>query len=282
MDYKNFVLEYYKNASNGIHIQKVHNSVEAKKLHSHEYFQIYYIKKGSLIHHINNHKAKLVVGDMFIVPPGIKHKISDDEDAAFYSLSFLPNAVISYTHDSFASSFLNNQLAQNNIRLKISLSSEEALRVENIISQIYKEFENKKIGYGEIVKSYILVLISIFARLYYESAPSTIQIEDNKHFILRCIEYIDNHYYQDINLESIVRLSAMSKTKFCKVFSDTTGCSFNTYLNQQRIRKATEYIKSGYKITAIYGLCGYNDFSTFYRNFVKITGLSPRNYLKES
>ena len=42
----------------------------------------------------------------------------------------------------------------------------------------------------------------------------------------------------------------------------------------------TELIKKGYKITAIYGLCGYNDFSTFYRNFKKIMGVSPDIYKK--
>ena len=43
--------------------------------------------------------------------------------------------------------------------------------------------------------------------------------------------------------------------------------------------KAEEYlIKKGYKITAIYGLCGYDDFTTFYRNFKKIIGVSPKEY----
>lgn len=57
---------------------------------------------------------------------------------------------------------------------------------------------------------------------------------------------------------------------------------FNNYLNICRVKKATEYIKDGYKITAIYGLCGYTDFSTFYRNFKKIMGVTPMEFKKNN
>lgn len=277
MDYKYFVLGYYKNAYDGIHIQRITKASEAKKMHSHEYFQIYYIEKGSLTHYIADNSAKLVAGDIFIIPPGVTHRISDD-DCSFYSLSFMPESVIPLTSDSLAVGFLNTLKTQSNIRLKISLPSDEALRVESLIVQIYKEFENKKMGSGEIIKAFVMALISLLARVYFESSPTVISTDDGKQFILHCIDYIDNHYYQNINLESVVRLSAMSKTKFCKNFLDATGCSFHQYLNRCRIRKAVEYIEKGYKITAVYSLCGYNDFSTFYRNFVKVMGVPPAAY----
>ena len=279
LDHKHFVLEYYKNASEGIHIQKVHNSSEAKKVHAHEYFQIYYIEKGSLIHYVDDDSARLVVGDMFIIPPGVKHRISEDEETVFYSLSFMLDALPQ--NSSLAIDFLKNLQAKDYIRRKISLPADEVLKVEHIMAHIYKEFETKKIGYDEIVKAYIIVLASIFARIYYENSPDVLSYEDGKKFILYCMDYIDGHYYQEMTLESIVRLYAMSRTKFCKIFSEISGYSFNKYLNLCRIRKAIEYIKNGYKISAIYGLCGYNDFSTFYRNFVKVTGVSPAQYKQE-
>ncbi len=278
MDYKHFVLGYYKNASDGIHIQRVTHASEAKKMHSHEYFQIYYIEKGSLTHHVADGSAKLVAGDMFIIPPGVTHRISDNDGCSFFSLSFMPESVTPITSDSLAVGFLNTLKAQSDIRLKVSLPSEDALRVENLVAQIYKEFENKKIGSVEIIKACVIVLVSLFARIYFESTPTVISADDGKQFILHCIEYIDNYYYQSISLDSVVRLSAMSKTKFCKSFFEAIGCSFHQYLNQCRIRKAVEYIEKGYKITAVYGLCGYNDFSTFYRNFVKVMGVPPTAY----
>ena len=59
MDIKNFVLTYYKNAADGIHIHRVEKSLEAQKPHRHEYFQIYYIISGRLEHFTENDKSTL-------------------------------------------------------------------------------------------------------------------------------------------------------------------------------------------------------------------------------
>ena len=109
----------------------------------------------------------------------------------------------------------------------------------------------------------------MFARNYFEeehnALPAT--IENNKQYVLRCVEYIKQNYTEDITLEEVCKRSAMSKSNFCNLFSELTGYSFNTYLNMCRIEKSKEYIKSDYNISVIYGLCGYNNFSTFHRNF---------------
>ena len=45
MDIKNFVLSYYQNSTKYFHVQKLDTVTEAQKPHTHEYFQIYYIRK---------------------------------------------------------------------------------------------------------------------------------------------------------------------------------------------------------------------------------------------
>ena len=102
-----------------------------------------------------------------------------------------------------------------------------------------------------------------------------------KQFVLHCIDYIEKNYTDDLSLEEILEHSGVSRGNFCALFSELTGHTFNSYLNLCRIKKATEYINRGYKITSIYGLCGYNDFSTFFRNFKKVMGISPKEYQKK-
>ncbi|MBR1968946.1 MAG: helix-turn-helix transcriptional regulator [Clostridia bacterium] len=283
MDIKNFVLSYYKNAAEGFHIQRVEKPNEAKKLHSHEYFQIYYIEKGALTHYVESSASRLVAGDMFIIPPGINHRIEEEHQTIFYSFSFMPDSLgESAASNSFAIDFLRRLSHDSTIRPKITLPYDKVLCVENIMEEIYKEFTERNISGKDIIRSYGIILVTMFARIYYESSKASIisHFDDCRQFVLHCVSYIENNYFQDIRLDSMVKLSAVSKSSFCKIFSEITGCSFNKYLNMCRIRKSTEYIKRGYKITAIYGLCGYNDFSTFYRNFKNIIGVSPREYAK--
>lgn len=284
MDIKNFVLSYYKNATEGFHIQRVERPNEAKKMHSHEYFQIYYIEKGSLTHYVESSVSRLVAGDMFIIPPGIKHRIEEENQTTFYSFSFMPDSLgEAGISNSFAMDFLRRISQDSTIRPKITLPSDKVLRVESIMEEIYKEFNEHNISGKDIIRSYGIILVTMFARIYYESSKTSLisHFEDCRQFVLHCVDYIESNYFQDINLDSMVKLSAVSKSSFCRIFSEITGYSFNKYLNMCRIRKSTEYIKRGYKITAIYGLCGYNDFSTFYRNFKNILGVSPSKYEKD-
>lgn len=277
MDVKNFVLTYYKDVADGFHIQRIEKPTEAKKLHSHDYFQIYYIEKGALTHYLDDVESRLVAGDMFIIPPGVQHKIAEEVDTVFYSFSF---ELQSIDGTGFYMDFLKGLMIEKNVRSKITVPSDDVLKIENIIEQIYREFHNKKIASGEVIRSYAVVLITEFARIYYETqnkAPKA-YTADNKEFILRCTDYMKENFEKEISLDSMVKLSAMSKSNFCSMFFGVTGKTFNHYLNVLRIHKATEYIRSGYKITAIYGLCGYNDFSTFHRNFKKIMGVSPKQY----
>ncbi len=270
MDVKKFALSYYKNALDDFHIQRLERPTEAKKLHSHEYYQIYYVEKGVVSHYVENTCTAMVTGDVFIIPPNVMHRIEVGNNTAFYSISFLL--------DSITDAFLKSFLTTLDIRPKVSLTSETALCVEGAIKQIWCEFNERKIGCREIIKAELSVILAHIARIFFEISAFVPRDEDSRQFILHCIEYIDNNFQENITLDSMVKLSAMSKSAFCKSFYDVTGYSFNRYLNLCRIRKAASYIKQGYKITAIYGLCGYNDFSTFYRNFKSVMGTSPELY----
>ncbi|MBR2500074.1 MAG: helix-turn-helix domain-containing protein [Clostridia bacterium] len=285
MDIKNFVLSYYKNSTDTFHIHKVSDSKEAQKPHTHEYFQIYFISKGSLKHFVKDESSSLFHGDMFIIPPKTLHHIEPASETVFYSFSFMSDFLGEKTKiNHLANNFLYSLLAEETKRIhpKISINSEKIFYVENIMEHLLKEFEEKSIGYEETAWAYCIILLNILARNYFENEMSRIphKLESNKHFIMHCIEYIENNFADNLSLEEISKRSAMSKSNFCSLFLQFTGHSFNSYLNLCRIKKSTEYIKQGYKITSIYGLCGYNDFSTFYRNFKKIMGISPNEYKK--
>lgn len=285
MNVKNFVLSYYENSAENFHIQKLDKVTEAQKPHTHDYFQIYFVSKGSLRHHVETETAYLGQGDMFIIPPGAKHCISPSPSTVFYSISFM--------EEFFSDQSSNNKLVKNFLRFlqtnkvehikpKITINPDEIFYVENIIAHILKEFNDKAFAYYNTIQASTLLLVTMIAREYFSKKVQNISVhfENNKQFIFHCVEYIENNFADRITLDEISKKSAMSKSNFCVLFNKITGCSFHHYLNSCRIKAATAYMKNGYKITAIYGLCGYSDFSTFNRNFNKIMGISPREYKK--
>jgi len=283
MTIHNFVLSYYNNTLNGVHIQKISSSDAASKPHTHDYFQIYYLSKGSLTHYVAQSSSVLNKGDMFIVPPGTQHYIETAPDSLFYTFSFMQD-IFGETNDcnrivvQLLESLLSDQYRE--IYPKITLPNEELLYTEHLMEQLLHCFHTKPLGHGEIIRAYAIILLSKFAGIYFAAMPQklTANSEGNRQTILYCVQYIEHNFSENINVNDIARMCSMSKSCFCQLFHQITGYSFHKYLNKCRIEHAIRYILKGYKITSIYGLCGYNDFSTFYRNFKEITGVSPQQY----
>ena len=60
-------------------------------MHYHDYVQIWYVKKGQCLHYLNGKEYKLSKGDIFILPPMMKHKIvsEDMENTELLECGFL-------------------------------------------------------------------------------------------------------------------------------------------------------------------------------------------------
>lgn len=284
MDIKNFVLSYYKNSIEGFHIQKIDHSTEAKKPHSHDYFQVYYVVKGSLTHHLLGHTSCLERGDMFIVPPHTVHYISIEDNTVFYSCSFMKEFIgKTIENNKLARNFLEMLEKSENVRPKISIATDEVLSVEMIMSSINKEFKDKRFGYEDTIRIYVNLFIMLFARKYMENiSTDIIQIGTSmREIVLGAIEYIDQNCTEKLALADITEMLAISKSSFCKLFLEATGKTYNEYVNECRIKKSLAYLQKGHNVTAIHGLLGYADYSTFHRNFIKIMGMTPSKYKKQ-
>ena len=286
MDIKKFVLSYYKNATGDFHIIRINEPKEALALHSHDYFQIYYIRSGKILHHIEGSAAELAAGDVFILPPNVPHYIEKlDDDVDFYSLSFMPDYFQSIKESNkLLLDFLYYLRTQSlkNIQPKFTLSYEDVVFVEMLVKRIMEEFAGEKAGKDDLIKECVSVLLSVFARVYFEQRAEVLISEENRQLVMHSIEYIKNHFDEEITLAEIVRRSAMSKTCFCTIFNSIVGMSFKEYLNRYRIDRAAELIAGGGKISAAANCCGYGDFSTFYRNFKKYMGMSPAQFANKN
>lgn len=284
MDVRNFVLSYYGDSTKDFHIHLVESGGAAQRPHTHAYFQIYFMLHGSLTHFVGENAARLTHGDMTIVPPGTTHHIERSPDAVFYSLSFMPELLGTFGEQfRLAKDFLNGlQSGEANaaVRARITLPPEEAFRAEALLAHTLQEFEKKPLGYAETVGAYTALLVTLLARTCIEKERETMpkQLEGGSRFVVHCMQYLENNFSEHISLEEICRRSAMSKTEFCARFRALTGQTFNGYLNACRVKKAAEWLREGRPVSAVSDLCGYRTFSTFYRNFKKIMGVSPAEY----
>lgn len=107
--------------------------------------------------------------------------------------------------------------------------------------------------------------------------------EDIRNYaILRAINFIKDHYRENISLEQLANYLDMTPEYLSTLFNKEVGINFSSFLKQFRISHAKRLLKgSGMKIYEIAQAVGYNDPKYFNRVFKEETGISPGDYRQQ-
>lgn len=94
------------------------------------------------------------------------------------------------------------------------------------------------------------------------------------------MDYTMQNYQNQISLNDIAKVSAMTKNAFCKYFKKRTNKSYFKFLNELRIENASKLLLSeeGFSIAEIADKSGFNNISNFNRQFKTVKLMSPSAY----
>ena len=103
----------------------------------------------------------------------------------------------------------------------------------------------------------------------------------NSHRINVVLDYIVQHYQEDLDLDKIAGLVNMNKNAFCRFFKRGTRKSLFQVINEVRIGKAAQLLtETEMNVLQICFACGFNNISNFNKAFKKSLNVSPLVYRK--
>jgi two-component system response regulator YesN len=97
----------------------------------------------------------------------------------------------------------------------------------------------------------------------------------------RMLDLIHRHYDENLKLETLAEVFTYSSAYLGKLFKNSTGCSFNSYLDKVRIERAKELLDQGCKIHQAASEVGFSDVDYFREKFKKLEGISPSVYRRK-
>ena len=101
----------------------------------------------------------------------------------------------------------------------------------------------------------------------------------NQRLVTRAIDYIKDHYQEQVSLDDLARLVYLSPFYFSHIFKDEVGTTFIEYLTQVRIEEAKRRLRDTMvAVSIIAEQVGYNDVNYFSRVFKKVVGQTPTQY----
>lgn len=97
--------------------------------------------------------------------------------------------------------------------------------------------------------------------------------------IEQVLRFVHNHHTEKISLQEVAFHVGLSPTHLSRIFNEEMGCSFSSYLNQNRIDHAKTLLRTTeYTLVDIAGIVGYDDQSYFSKLFKQFTGITPGKY----
>lgn len=99
--------------------------------------------------------------------------------------------------------------------------------------------------------------------------------------IYKLKQYIDTHLYEDISLDRLSELAALSPPYISKQFKEIMNVSFIEYLTNARMERACELLSADtVTVTEIASQVGFNNVQYFCSKFKQKHGVTPMQYRK--
>tara|TARA_R110001583_G_scaffold7971_2_gene38817 strand:- start:56 stop:979 length:924 start_codon:yes stop_codon:yes gene_type:complete len=92
------------------------------------------------------------------------------------------------------------------------------------------------------------------------------------------VAHLQQNLKEAINIDSLSKISCMSRTKFFSEFKRIIGCTPQDFLFQLRLKKAADLLKRNKSVTQVCFATGYLNTSHFSRSFKKFFGMNPSEY----
>lgn len=134
----------------------------------------------------------------------------------------------------------------------------------------------------QIYKHTSLPQLQRYASTLLEYYAKGITRDDMEVFLKRMLDLIHRHYNKNLKLDTLADVFSYSSAYLGKLFKNSTGYSFNSYLDNVRMEKAKELLTQGYKIHQVANEVGISDVDYFREKFKKHEGVSPSDYRRKN
>ena len=148
--------------------------------HAHEFVQVWYVLRGKCEHHVGEQVYSLDVGDSFLIPPHVAHKILLHPDTRVICCDFDPEKVLDAAGEA------STELSLAKVMGFLDRSREELprfrfqqktrRRMERLVQEMLEEYEQGTFYFEDVLRIKIRELLLLFMREF-ASAPDRIRAD---------------------------------------------------------------------------------------------------------
>ncbi len=258
-------------------------------MHYQEFFEINIILAGKGMHYVGDGRLGVSKGDVFIIPPHLRHGYVGCDGFDVYHLLLSPVFFEKYSSDlrllpSFSAMFHAEPAMRGryfaDLHLKLSDSEIDALLPR---LDLIDRHSRKKVPEDIIIcRSLTMMLIAELCTKFDRARKSRrSEAPSGDEDFMQSIALIFEKYYEPLTIDLLAKTARMSRSSYLRRFKDFTGSSPGEYILQRRLEIAVNMLEnSGASVTEIAEKTGFYDSPHFIRCFSKQYGRTPLEHRK--
>lgn len=245
-------------------------------LHNHDFYEIFYVMDGKVMHYVNNNEVELTLGDMVILRPSDTHKFVKLKEFSGTRRDLLfKKSVFEKACNCFYPEFLE-KLKSTYLPIKFRLTSEQISRLEYLSSKIHALFDAD----AEKSRVYVKLLISTIIETYLESLSE--KSENYPLWLKQLISVLNEVRYLNTPINEYLGRFNYNKPYMRRVFKEYTGVTISSYYLNVKLKYADMLLRTtNSTINVVAEKCGFNSNTYFFREFKKKYGFTPAKYRKK-
>lgn len=238
-------------------------------MHTHENHELYYFLAGRGIYRIESSEYPMRPGDILIMRRAESHYFDIDPTVPYkrFSLNFSEALFEEIDRTGMLMKpFYERELGKSNLYRRGDFPDDTATRLMARMLSPETDVRTE-------VLACLPALLGEIARVYRQRSQSE---PEEAPLSYRIVSFVNDHLTDDLSLDIIAARFYISKPQLCRVFKAATGSTVWEYITIKRLIRAREIIGAGTSPTEAAGVCGFNDYSAFYRAYRRMFGHSPR------
>lgn len=235
--------------------------------HCHAHYEIIFVLDGSIRLNVEGEQLRLRE-NMGIVLEPLKYHVVTGDNTRYHRLilSFEPESVPEAVYERFLDS----------VRTNAVFSGERASR---LLRRFSATAEKGDPVYGPLLEA---ILTEAVYDLAFNNTPAPESKESKPTEKLKQITaFIDQNLHSQISLDDIAARMYMSQSALCHLFRQEMQISLKQYILQKKMMYAKSLLEKGTAPGTAAALCGYKNYASFYKIFLKVTGQAPGQVVQE-
>lgn len=247
--------------------------------HTHAYFDLIMPIAGEGSQLIDGKPYELKSGAVYFIDRAVPHALRPTGELQYRELLLAA--------DFFESSTDAEQLrrifyTENEYQPELTLNAYELEVFDTVLRTLTRENEKKAGDFREIERRWVGVLTQYLARAM-ERARSELANRDPAYIISVTLEYVDKHFTESISQEELAERFRYNSAYFSRMFKKHKGMNLSDYITGKRIDMAAELLSTtDMSAEQISDAVGYKSKPQFYNTFVRLRGMTPRQYRLEN